>query len=91
MSSDPEWIPVVTAGINYCVSQVTANAAKLKGSLKGDRVNGRSICSSTSAFLAGCMFTYEFRNCPGKMWNSSDTQCSELKNYFNTCPTPLIN
>lgn len=91
LASEPVWIPVVTAGINYCVAQVTANATKLKTSLKGDQVNGKTICSPTSAFLVGCMFTYEFRNCPTSMWNADDTKCNELKAYFNQCPTPQIN
>lgn len=89
--TDREWIPVVTAGINYCSGQVNANVAKLRASLKGDTPNGKTICATNSAYMLGCMFTYEFRNCPQTLWNPTKNQgCNDLKDYFNQCTTPLI-
>lgn len=90
LSTDPDWIPVTTAGINYCVLQLNSNAPKIKASLKGDQPNGKTVCSGNSAFFLSCLFTYEFRNCPIKKW-TNDTKCNELKGYFNQCPTPQIN
>lgn len=86
-----DWIPVVTAGINYCATELSKNSDKIKNSLKGDRVDGKSICSATGAFFLGCMFTFEFKNCPATKWNKNDSKCNDLKNYFIQCPSPQIN
>lgn len=91
LASDQKWIPSVTAAINYCSDQVNFNAVKIKASLKGDQVNGKTICSSTSGFMLGCMFINEFRNCPEKTWNTNkDAKCNDLKDYFDQCRTPLL-
>nr|QGW50682.1 odorant-binding protein 18 [Propsilocerus akamusi] len=92
LAGNQDWIPVVTAGINYCIKQTTDNANKLQQSLKNDKIDGTKICSPSSAFMIGCMFTYEFRNCPAKYWNQQkNPACNELKDYFTSCPTPTIN
>jgi hypothetical protein len=85
-----EWSPVVTAGINFCMNQMSSNLTAIRNSLKGDVINGKSVCSPAAAYFFGCMFTYEFRNCPGKFWNGT-RECNDLKTYFNLCPTPLLN
>jgi hypothetical protein len=90
LAATPEWIPIVTAGINYCLNQLSVNMQAIKTSLKGEQINGKDICSPSAAFFYGCMFTYEFRNCPVKMWTGSK-ECNDLKTYFNQCPTPQIN
>lgn len=91
LASDPDWIPVVTAGINYCASQVSANSAKLQSSLKGDQINGKTVCSPVSAYMLGCMFTYEFRKCPSKKFTATNPNCKTLQSFFEQCPTPQIN
>lgn len=87
-----EWTPVVTASVNYCLGQVNQNAEKLKSSMKGEVADGISICSPTSAFFLGCTHAYEFRNCPGRLWNpEKDPKCNDLKRFYDQCPTPLMN
>ena len=90
LGSSSEWVPVVTAGINFCLNQMATNTQAIKNSLKGEVINGKDVCSPSAAYVFGCMFTHEFRNCPAKMWNNTK-ECNDLKTYFNQCPTPQIN
>jgi hypothetical protein len=85
-----EWLPAVTAGIEFCNKQMISNMSAINESLKDDVIDGKTVCPTTAAFLFDCMTSYELRNCPATYFNDTE-ECKDLQKHFVQCPAPLLN
>ena len=55
-----DWGTTVHAGIDFCAAKANEKKNLFTARLNGVKADGINICSPYSAFLLGCMHSYEF-------------------------------
>ncbi len=86
------WLPVITAGINFCYQSAYNNYALIMNGTNSSYFDGINYCSPYSGYFLKCLFSFEYRECPNIAGSfSQSTRCSDLLSYFRACPTPPLN
>ncbi|XP_053687339.1 uncharacterized protein LOC128736865 [Sabethes cyaneus] len=82
------WVQVVETAVKECLDQ--ANSRKQvfdtdMSTLK-KRFNNDRICSPAAGFIMECVHVSVYKNCPAKIFKSSDTGCAAIKKHLTQCP-----
>lgn len=88
-ASQTKWIPIVNEAIDFCNDLTSKNSQRISQSLKGTPVDNQNICSPIPQFMGSCIYFRQIAKCPFK--GQQSTQCNQLQQFYQNCPTPPLH
>ncbi|XP_058832545.1 uncharacterized protein LOC131690642 [Topomyia yanbarensis] len=82
------WVSVVEDSVKDCLAQADARKSDFDKDMKElqKRFGSEKICSPAAGFIVECVHAAVYRNCPAKIFKSSDSECNAIKTHLSQCP-----